>query len=253
MAEKPQDQETVPYERLQETIADKNTANADKIRAQQTSDYWKSIAEKNQAKPQDVAKVWTKPELETKVTANEMSKDDAQAILDEQFLANVKKEAKEGALEAVRAENFDTRQTDKFKAYQELHPDAFKMGSDQHTNLKTKFDELVANGLPSTKATELVALEITLGSSDIPKQVETPSMSSGVGDSGLYGDESVASSDGIPAKVAELLTPRLKVYYKDKVDQGYYTWDQVAKEAGYINQDSARKHDLMHGSKRKRS
>jgi len=247
MAEKPEDQKNVPYERFQEVNDDKKAALDDKILAQQQAKFWQDRAEKTTQQVQEAPKLVTKAEIQAKITAKEMTTEEGQAILDDQWKEGIKREAKEEALLAVRKETVETRQVTKFGDYEKSHPEAFKIGTDQNKKLKAKFDELVGDGLPSTKATELVALEIVLGTSKTPKPSETTSFSGGVGDANLYAEEPGASPDGMPADLNKSLTPRLKAHYKGLVDRGEYTWDDVEKEAKYINPEQAKKYDLLSG------
>jgi len=253
----PSEQKTVPYDRFKEVNDAKKTADAEKLRAQKDADYWKEQAQKKTeiAEPKPEPKtIYTKEQLEKLVTENKMTSQEAQSILDDQFLQRTTEAAADTARQTVREEIQATKMSTQFDQFRETHPEAWQPGSEKYERVKGRYAELVADGMPKTEATELVALKIEFGAPKPPRIVPPETtFQGGVGDANLYESEPVERSDGIPAKLAETMTSRQKAWYSDLVARDQYTWKDVEAEMEYSDPAKAKKADMLFGKPKKRA
>jgi len=244
----PSEAKTVPYDRFKEVNDDKKASLAREARLQQEVDTLKVQNKGGQEAPPQ-----TREELQQLVTDGKMTQQAAQDIIDQQFFDKTQKAAADAAVAAVQQNSQEERMKAKFAAYEKAHPEAWQAGSDKANQVKTRYNELVADGLPANEATELTALKMEFGSPQSPRAIKPETQfQHGGGDSGVYSQDDIPRGDGIPAGLAEKMTPRQTTWYKNLVALGDYDWDKVEKELEYNNPERAKKYDMMFGKPKRR-
>jgi len=237
---------TVPYDRFKQVNDEKNLSKAAETQARaeatQTREENLRLQKELSAKTTVAPARVTHESVQKEVDDGRLTKEQGQDLLDKQFREDTAESARVAAREAVTQVNFEERQELGFRKYKTAHPDLAAPGSEKMQKVTTEYNRLVANGSPPTKATELIALELTLGPAETIKQVETPTFQGG----GVSYEEE-ADQGGIPADVAKMMTPREKSFYAPQVKDGDYTWKEVGEELKHSNRTVAQRANMIHG------
>jgi hypothetical protein len=187
---------------------------------------------KEQLEKQTVAKdtpqTYTRAQLAAYVTANQITQEQADEIIDNQNLAKTKAETQAIVDQAMATNLRDTTLVGERAEYTKLLPNIQRAGHADRDRLEANYQELIKLGDPAELVTEIKALRMTFGSLDAVRSVQEPRRppgSDGVGAGG--GDD--GSSDDAPS-AASGMDAREKTYYGDLIRQGIYRdWEHANK------------------------
>lgn len=180
--------------------------------------------------PEPPPKKYTRAEITKAVDDGHISQEQADALWDAQQAREVKEAIDSRVDQELTARQLKATIERDIGDYSEIAPNAFVAGTPEHTKVKKQYDYLVSIGQPATKATELTALNLALGSLDALKaasRVKQPRETHE--DEGGDGEPPVDSSAS--DKLQKLKIPaRLKAHYKALVDKGIMTPEAVDAE-----------------------
>ncbi len=188
---------------------------------------------------QPAQKVYTRTELEGLVDSGQLGKEQADAIYEDQFRNQVKKEALEHAENALATERRKTMVLGQIDRYKEALPDVMVPGSEARNRVEQEYQYLTSLGDPADSATELKALRAVYGpierlaaKSEISRETHQE-----VGGSKDMEDDGMRT-DGVPKG----MTAAQRAYYKPLIGKVYRSWDHVAEELKFQNEKLSKRY-----------
>ena len=178
----------------------------------------------------------TREELRALVENGRITQDAMDAELDKQRDVKLEQLVEARVAEKTAEAQTNRDQGEKFAAYVENYPDLDVPGSKDRVRHNRRYAELTAQGMPTSPATELLALELEFGKPDKPKPVtrETRDTDEGLSGAGEPSDDLGDESTKAEAKAKEMFTPAQRAHYEKRIGQGHYNgWSdpQLQKEA----------------------
>jgi hypothetical protein len=182
---------------------------------------------KDEPRKDEPPKVYTREELDAAVEDGKITRATADQIIDKQ----IEDRAAERAARKVRSEELLKTLDAKIGEFEAVVPDLADKNSDAFKKVAAEYNRMLSLGSPSTKATELLALERVFGTPERAKgggrHLDSHAESFGGGSPaprkpGGKENENEAPSD---------LTAREKQHYQHQIDRGVMSgWKQVREE-----------------------
>lgn len=216
----------------------------------------KSIAELNRRfdnsdKKDDAAKQWTRPELSALVAEGKLGQDEADTIMDDQLTKNAVLAASEAATNTIKDTKIAGDSNEIISRYVAANGDIKIEGSETRLRVNKEYAALVAKGMPTTVATEELALERALGPVDAYEKAREGGQdnndagnhqdSTGGGDGGNGGggggggDSKKAHDDA--ANAPGYLSTDEKRHYADQIQRGIMKdWNDVHAEMQFSSE-----------------
>lgn len=172
-------------------------------------------------------------QLQDAVDAGQINQKEMWRIWEQQNDERIAEAAAAKAREVVSESAVVNRVQSKRQAYSRLVPGWNTPGTEANRKAESAFLELLADGLPHTAATEVLALELAFGkldvleratrSEDLTQQERT--VSAEVSNAGA-----VKSASNGKVNWKKLVTPDELAAYRHQVEEGERTWEDVEKE-----------------------
>lgn len=183
--------------------------------------------------PPEKPKEYTRAELREAVENETLTQDRADAIWETQLTDKVTREAAAAARAEAAALSRQEKHDAAVAKYTTAHPELADKSSAKFRRVEQKYRELLAGGQPEGRSTELVALELTLGSADIPADTtdarrESHAETGGSG-GGKPGKPAAEGAGKVPAKYRD--------HYAHMIEIGQYEgWDdpKIKAELSYM-------------------
>jgi hypothetical protein len=186
--------------------------------------------------PAPPAKEFTREELRKAVEDETLTQEAADTILEKQLETRLEAKATERATAAAEAATRKAEHDAAIALYTEAHPDLADKGSATFQKVQKKYQELISKGQPVGGSTELVALEMALGSAKIPadrtREARETHVETGSGGGG---------KDERPVDAANKVPKHYRAHYQHMIAEGYYSgWDdpKIKAELPYMTRGS---------------
>ncbi len=221
------DKDTVPKTQF---LAALKSANEKFEALQRETEQLRETARAKQASPPKEA---TRAELDQLVLSGDLTRAQADDVLEKQTRAAARREASEEAARAVARSNYERDVNTALETYRELVPKAWEAGTPEYLRGQKEFNYLVSKlGYPPELPTELAALRAAFGDLDTLRTSKSARrggsethVETGGGNADDAGRDSGDDSAGLK------LTPRQRAYYEDGIKQGRYkSWKDVRAE-----------------------
>lgn len=174
----------------------------------------------------------TREELDSLIASGDLTRGQADKILEDQLLDRATSAAAERLAVHTQEQQLVARVESQIAGYAKLKPDAWVEGSPDRNRVAREFQALIELGYPATKATEVAALRAAFGdlqalqasSTSRPGPADTHSETGGGDPPG----DKAGGADGPPKGISA----EQKRHYERLIDQGMYPggWKQVAEE-----------------------
>lgn len=226
---------TVPLERLNEVIADRNNLRERlaTLEGRLTELSSRQTQQPAALEPKPQPKEYTRAQLAQAVASGQITQERADQIYDEQTERRILRRVDERVAETAQTMTHAQRVDAELGKYKSFKPDAFiDNGNADRAKARSEFDYLVSIGHPSSVETELAALRAAFGAPQAP--VEKPrqfenheEIMSGSGTRG--GDQGTDEANA--ERPPKGLTADEKKYYGGLIEKGVYKdWNQVRGE-----------------------
>lgn len=190
-------------------------------------------APRQEPQPQE----YSRADIERAVEDGRISRPEAEALWATQTERRAIKAATDAATQAVERRATDDMVSSAIGEYSAVVPKAFQDGTAERAQVRKEYDRLVGLGQPATRATELVALQITFGGIEglraaAGAQRERITSQEGGAGGGQSRRDSGEDANGVPRDLK--LTDRQTAHYTRLIDRGVYKgWDDVRAELKY--------------------
>lgn len=210
----PKDGSWVPVERLKAVGAKLKAAREELATVRQNA----------AAGPAKAPKTWSLGELNAEVAAGRLTQESANQVWEDQVVERASQKARS----VVTSESLATRQMEELAEYQRHVPALEDPASPEFERVEKEYRLYLANGLPDSPATQLVAARAALGPLEALREAKAAKAKGGETYSEVPGGK--GGSGRTPTSLDQL-DPRRKAYYQRAIDNGAYSgWDAVKVE-----------------------
>ena len=177
-------------------------------------------------------KRYTQAELKAAVDANQITTEQSNEIWAKQVKAEATEEAIAAADEHVTRKQAQESIDADLAKYKRLAPEILDSSSKERTEIVARYRKMVKNGLPSTLATELAAIEAVMGPLEKLERARSATRRQEHDEQSGSGGEDGKKLTG--NKLVDALDPRKKEHYQKGIAAGRYKdWKEVEAELKY--------------------